>query len=424
MPTSDTDAIDEVSRAAFELLLKEPFYAHVFAGMPRNVSREVATLGLSWDGQQISLQINPDYFLKAVNKKHRAGIIKQEILHVCFRHLFRERGRDRELFSIAADLVVTQLSKPWPLPEGYPALADFPELNLSPDGTVEDYYASLKKLLDQMLQAGYRRDSANDTESLDSTLRWAIDIVCPKSAERLAQMLHDAAKRPIDNGWVEGHGEMQLAGRYALGNLLLRARDRLPPHQWGTIPASLQSELALILAERQPKLDWKRVVRIFCASSGRTRIRHTIKRISKRYGTRPGIKVQRLKRLLVAIDTSGSIDDRLLKDFFVEIHGIWRLGATVVVVECDAQVQGYYEYHGKPPSMVKGGGGTAFEPVFEWMRTQRPFDGVLYLTDGYGDAPMTRPNCKLLWVLSGNRNDHSLPFGPSVEIPSTQGTSK
>ena len=42
-PVSESQVDDEVSRAAFSLLLKEPFYAHVLAGMPREVTERVAT---------------------------------------------------------------------------------------------------------------------------------------------------------------------------------------------------------------------------------------------------------------------------------------------------------------------------------------------------------------------------------------------
>ena len=38
---------DEISRAAFDLLIKEPFYAHVLAGMSRLVTEQVATMGLA-----------------------------------------------------------------------------------------------------------------------------------------------------------------------------------------------------------------------------------------------------------------------------------------------------------------------------------------------------------------------------------------
>ena len=46
---------DEISKAAFSLLLKEPFYAHVLAGMPREVTERVRTAAVAWNGQHVSL---------------------------------------------------------------------------------------------------------------------------------------------------------------------------------------------------------------------------------------------------------------------------------------------------------------------------------------------------------------------------------
>lgn len=458
---NESQALDEISRAAFALLLKEPFYAHILAGMPREASDTVKTTGTAWDGQQVRLRVNPEFFVGDLTVTQRTGVLKHEILHVAFRHVFRGADRDAQVFSVAADLVVNQLVKPYPLPDGYPTLADFPDLGLEPDKSVDDYYAALMKLVREMRQAGFQGDEASDGQDGDEDAEgddgdqqaasgsqssgsrskgkpvkggkgkarggdaggvpdWAGGTSAPKSAAALAKLLGKESGRGDDSGWHDGNDGVSAAGRYAVGNLLLRARERMPPHQWGTMPAALISQLELILAERQPKVDWKRMVRIFCASSGRSRIRHTIKRISKRYGTRPGIKVQRLQRLLVAVDTSGSIDQKMLEEFFAEIHGTWKVGATVVIVECDAEVQRSYDYRGKPPTAVKGGGGTEFEPVFKWMREQRPFDGVLYLTDGYGPAPSSRPSCKLLWVISEGGSTEVLPFGPTVRIPAAQ----
>jgi predicted metal-dependent peptidase len=458
---SESQALDEISRAAFVLLLKEPFYAHILAGMPREATDTVKTTGTAWDGQQVRLRVNPEFFVDGLTAPQRTGVLKHEILHVAFRHVFRGADRDAKVFSVAADLVVNQLVKPHPLPDGYPTLHDFPDLRLEPDKSVDDYYGILMQLLREMQQAGFGGDKQGDGPNGDDDANgddgdsqgdsanqsgrgksrskagkggegrtpsgaaaggpeWAGSTSAPKSAAALAKFLGDQEGRGDDSGWHDGNDGVSAAGRYAVGNLLLRARERMPPHQWGTMPAALISQLELILAERQPKVDWKRMVRIFCASSGRSRIRHTIKRISKRYGTRPGIKVQRLQRLLVALDTSGSIDQKMLEEFFTEIHGTWKVGATVVIVECDAEVQRSYDYRGKPPTAVAGGGGTEFEPVFAWMRKQRPFDGVLYLTDGYGPAPSTRPNCKLLWVISEDGSTEALPFGPTVRIPTSK----
>ena len=143
---SESQALDELSRAAFALLLKEPFYAHVLAGMPREASDAVKTTGTAWDGQQVRLRVNPDFFIDGLTATQRTGVLKHEILHVAFRHVFRGADRDSKVFSVAADLVVNQLVKPHPLPDGYPTLADFPDLGLKPGKSVDDYYGVLMHL--------------------------------------------------------------------------------------------------------------------------------------------------------------------------------------------------------------------------------------------------------------------------------------
>jgi predicted metal-dependent peptidase len=49
---------------------------------------------------------------------------------------------------------------------------------------------------------------------------------------------------------------------------------------------------------------------------------------------------------------------------------------------------------------------------------------MLYLTDGYGPEPTTRPNCKLLWVFPESNEEYfdefgapeTLPFGPNIQL--------
>ena len=449
-PVSESQVDDEVSRAAFSLLLKEPFYAHVLAGMPREVTERVATAAVSWNGQQVKLLVNPEFFLKALTPNQRVAVLKHEVLHVAFRHLFRQADRDPQIDNLAADLVVNQVVAPWPLPKGAVLLESFPDLKLQPDQTTEQYYASLMKIYREMVRHGFggkddsgEGDEGGEGDGDGSTGKgkasakkkkpatgskggsaglpdWAKKTSAPQSAGAIGSFLGEGG-RGDHSVWAAGGDSLATAaGRYAIGSVLIRARERMPAHQWRTLSAAMQSLLAALIEERQPKLDWRRTLRIFCGASGKTRIRHSMKRVSKRYGTRPGIRIQRLQRLLVAVDTSGSIDQTLLEEFFTEIHGVWRAGATVTIIECDAAVKRHYEYRGKMPEGVMGGGGTEFEPVFRWMQEGRSFDGCLYLTDGCGPAPTTRPNCRLLWVLPGGGDstaESDLPFGATIQIP-------
>jgi predicted metal-dependent peptidase len=416
-------AEEQLARTGFDLLLKEPFYAHLLGTMPRKVTQAIDTAAISWDGNQVVIQINPDFFLNKLKTRSpiqtdnlRMAVIKHLLLHVVFRHLFRQADRNEKIYDLAADLVVNQLVSPLPLPDGFLTLDDFPELNLEPDQTLDYYYEKLQMLLNKMSKPGGKDDQPGDESSEGSD--WE-QTGAPKSASALSKYINSPASD--DHGsWSDGSNQLHdNMARHAVEGSILTAKDRTSTSAWGSMPAQIMAQLSEIQETRQPKLDWKRALRIFCAATGKTRIRHTVKRVSKRFGTRPGVKIQRFQRLLIAIDTSGSVDDEMLDDFFTEIHGIWQAGASVTIVECDAEIHRNYEYTGKPPKTVEGRGGTEFEPVFQWMQQQRCFDGLLYLTDGYAPAPTTPPSCRMLWVVPEDcaPDIEELPFGNTLSIP-------
>jgi predicted metal-dependent peptidase len=201
---------------------------------------------------------------------------------------------------------------------------------------------------------------------------------------------------------------------------LLRARDHSASKGWGNLPAEIRTELDAIAQRRKPQIDWKRTLRLFASSGYRTEVVATQRRMSKRFGTFPGIRIRRKQRLAVVIDTSGSIGEDVLEVFFREIHGIWKNDAEVMVVECDADVQATYPYKGKTTPAVKGGGGTSFDPALAWVSSPRngTFDACIYLTDGYASAPEARPRCPMLWVITagGLVGDH-LKFGRVIQLP-------
>jgi predicted metal-dependent peptidase len=119
----------------------------------------------------------------------------------------------------------------------------------------------------------------------------------------------------------------------------------------------------------------------------------------------------------VAVDTSGSISSHELSIFFQEIDEIWRQGALVTVVECDAKVQAHYRYDGKAPAKINGRGGTAFDPIFSFInQSVVRYDGCIYLSDGEAQKPKIRPRCRLLWVITANGTTLNTDFGRTVVL--------
>lgn len=67
------------------------------------------------------------------------------------------------------------------------------------------------------------------------------------------------------------------------------------------------------------------------------------------------------------------------------------------------------------PSHMKGGGGTQFAPAFDWVEQNLHSEpeGLVYLTDGYGDFPEHPPTYPVLWALYGILPE-SCPWGTAV----------
>ena len=369
------DINEEISRCIIKMLLKEPFYAHFLSGVIREVTDKVPTAAVGFKSGKIALYVNENFFLKELRSMtERVAVIKHETLHIIFKHLFRMKTKtyDNQLFNIAADIVVNQLIAPWKLPDSAVTLETFPELKLPKDKSVEWYYENLKK------------NASKDSEYKKRLM------------EISEQGTHSDHKM-----WGENENFSMEVVETEVDRMIIQAKDRTPKKDHGTIPLGIKSLIQSIIEKRNPQIDWKRALKLFSSTSRRTRVYHTMKRFSKRFGTRPGIKIKRFQKLAVAIDTSGSINIDDFNTFFSEIHSMWKFGAEVDVLECDADVQKKYSYRGRTPEFVHGGGGTSFDPVFEHIRSNRfeRYDGCIYLTDGYAPEPKIKPPCKVFGVL-------------------------
>ena len=425
-------ATHELGRTIVTLLLKEPFYGHLLGGLVRRVSEDVPTAAVALTSRGPELIVNPLFFIKELNTKERVAVIKHEALHIIFRHLYRKpkKNADLELFNIAADIVVNQLIAPWPLPETGVTLKTFPDYDLRPDQTVEWYYDKLLKLKKAALKQNNAQSGNNGNGSGSGSTDEADNA--PQSMEALKRML-DQTSHSDHSLWAASGGTEGADGEPMSQTLIdalevdierhvIRARNRMPVSQWGSIPLDIQTELQSIEQNRKPKVDWRRTLRLFANSGYRTTLVPTNRRMSKRFNTFPGTRVKREKHVAVVIDTSGSISMDQLELFSAEIHGIWRSGADVHIIECDASVQRTYPYKGKPLDNVQGGGGTSFDPAFEWLKNMRNgrFDACIYLTDGVAGAPTIRPRCPVMWVLTDHLSStEHLKFGRIITLPPT-----
>ncbi len=395
------DIQQEISRCINQMLIKEPFYAHLLSGVVRIYTEEIPTAAVGVKDNYIALYINSEFFFKELHTfSERVAVIKHETLHLLFRHIFRDaKFKNHELLNIAADLVVNQYIGSWTLPEFAITLATFPDLKLREKETMDYYYNALVKL----------KNEGNES--------------APKSLAALNAMSGES-KNGDHSKWIingsqsaEGAGTSSAILNDMLGQKIVDALKRTPTRMHGTLPGELLNYIKS-LERTKPGVDWKRLLRLFASTNGRSYVAHTMKRISKRYGTRPGIKIKRQWKLAVVIDTSGSIDEITLQLFLNEINHVYRCGADVTIIQCDAAVQSVEAYKPNMSIKVKGGGGTNFDPGLSFIKTSKSnYSGVIYFTDGYASAPTIKIKQPLIWVITpeGDLGDH-LVYGKKIQI--------
>jgi predicted metal-dependent peptidase len=123
--------------------------------------------------------------------------------------------------------------------------------------------------------------------------------------------------------------------------------------------------------------------------------------------------------LVVAIDTSGSINDELLGAFLDEFKSIMQSFPSIAIelIIADAKVHAHYTFQGASEIdfALKGGGGTDYRPTFEYIEANLPMSSMLlYFTDGDGIFPRIPPPYEVIWALSQKKN--KIPFGRGLLI--------
>lgn len=188
--------------------------------------------------------------------------------------------------------------------------------------------------------------------------------------------------------------------------------------QWGSIPGNM---VELIKKAAEGKIDYRNVLRMFRSSILSQRRRLTRMRPSRRFiFEQMGSRYEFITRLLIAIDTSGSVGSEELARYFRVITTFFKYGVQEIdVLMFDHALQGKplkldEAKKNKTQFEVKGRGGTCFQVPIDYVKEHPGYDGLIIITDGYAPTPDVPPHlkAKLLWVIdnedSYNHNFKSL----------------
>lgn len=459
-----------VSKAGKDLMISEPFYGFYLLHLNKRFSEKVPTAGVYLQGINTGLDINEEFWYSQPENV-RVGILKHELLHICFFHLHnRSRFPDHQLYNIAADLEINQYIKREDLPQDGMFLDTFKDIQLEPFKGTQYYYDKLRENLqkprnpnnkyscqsqqngqgqqgqgqgqgqnqsNQQGQSGQNQGQGNSQQSNKGQGNQS-DPNCPihgkgqgagsGGGQYRDNTLDKVYQQPMHETWKNfdelSESEKKLVKRQV--DHVLKEAAKVTKKSQGHIPGELKQYIDELMETKAPVFDWKAYLRRFMGGSQEIYTKKTRRKLSRRFVENPGLKIKKKQHLMVAIDTSGSIDQFELGEFFSEVYHIWKTGTEITIVECDARIGDVYKYKGKFRGHISGGGGTSFQPVIDYFNERsRIFTSLVYFTDGFAGTP-TKPSKQMMWVISSNgRKDYDgkLP-GFVIQIPPTDGKSK
>lgn len=365
---------DSLTRAVIRLFQKERFYAELVLRMNRIVSSRVPTAGVCIK-DTIELHVNPEFFNEQSShpdNDQQVAILMHECAHIFNDHIPRMKEFAPEIYAkkqdwpdtiinsakhkvlnIAADLAINP---------GIPAIPEggmFPkQFDLKDGETVEWYAENLKdneklKELTEFDGHSLWNESEGSKEELREKIKNAVKVAAEKTREA---------------------GKMTAENELLVDRFLNQGRD------------------------------WKKDLSRFAARTIEVALESSKKKRNRRYGIMyPGIvKIEQL-HIGVALDTSGSISDEALNQFMAEVANIAKY-ATVTVVEADTEVKASYLFDSKKTYKVKGRGGTAYQPAFDFFTEETDVDGVIYFGDmDCFDEILNKPKYPVMWAIIGNQ---------------------
>jgi predicted metal-dependent peptidase len=369
------NARDKLIKARTQLVLDQPFFGSLALRLILAEDEKAATAYTNG----VVLGYNRA-FIKDLSLEETKWLVAHEVMHLACLHHTRRANRDPCRWNVAADYAIN----------GLLSEAGFK----TPAGCLIDYRYN------------------------------------GKSAEAIYAMCTDPGQdkdRPGSDGHNNLPGEIRDAPGSASDKKQTEAKCQVNVAQAaqqaksiGNLPAGLSQLIEDIL---HPKLDWAVLLRHFVEQS--TRNDYSWLPPSRRYLFQgiylPSLNSKELGRIVIAVDTSGSIDTVALAQFSAEISAVLEQYDTMIdVVYCDTQIQGHEQIDRQAlPLKLKpvGGGGTDFRPVFDWVERQgvQPCC-VVYLTDlECNRFSEHAPDYPVLWVQTG-QHGQSVPFGEIVKM--------
>jgi predicted metal-dependent peptidase len=399
-----------IDRAKVNLLLAHPFFSVLALRMRYEETDAIPTA--STDG--VTIRYNPD-FVGKLSLSAAVGLICHEVLHVGLLHPFRRAWRDPHLWNNACDYAVN----------GVLRAATNPSIEL-PEGALYD--ARFEKMCAEEIYSILERENAgNGGKSAQNGTPSGGGNGAPRNGQGQGQPDPNGKGGGKPEGYGDGWGNVTDPVAAATADQMREAEQNArqmviaaanAAKQAGKLPAGMERTVDEAI---KPVVRWRDVLRVFLSELAHND--YTWRYPNQRYiGTGlylPSLRNEEMGAVVLAVDTSGSIDADAINQFASEIQDILSFSKLPVkVIYCDSAVAGVQELQEGEPLKPKGGGGTDFRPVFKYIeREEIDCKALVYYTDGEcWSFPSGEQDYPTIWAVTGYNRSFKPPFGEVINI--------
>lgn len=364
-----------LTKARTHLVLEHPFIGSIALGMlmrlmtPEEEFMFAMTKGTpTADVEGVRIRFS-ESFVNALSDQQLVFLVAHECFHPMLEHNYRLQDRDPRKWNRACDYVINQLLVDEQIGEFILGVCFDPVIYEQGGGTSEGIYNILPNNPSAVEGIGEDIIQADEETSKQALAEWKIKVAQAAQTAKIMGKLSANMARLVDQ--------------------LLEAR-----------------------------VDWREVLKRF-VQSAKVDTR-TFARPARRFICQdlymPTVAGESMGELVFAIDMSGSIAQDVCNQFAAECAQVFEDFSPqklhLIFFSSDVCAHDVLEPDDEFKFNARGGGGTAFSPVFQYVRENNINPaGIIFLTDlecnDYGEPP----DCPVLWV---STKKNSAPFGEVV----------
>lgn len=452
------------------VLTKYPFIGSIALRMEMVPVRDIRVRTACTDGNSVYFDIA---FLSSLTFEEQTFVLAHEVWHAVMMHLVRRQNRNPMLFNIATDKEVNYMLQK----DGFIAPKEllFPTKEEEGKCAEEIYEMLVKNMKSQQnnMDSGSSGSSQSSSQQDQQDKHSNSSNRSRKSANGSGQSGKDGNKtgefkgqfdkhvydgmedgQPSSNGQngsngqtkdgdSESNGYSELTDKYGkvgfdsdyqpkvskdfadkMRETIVSEAQRIEKMK-GNLPAHIKE---LVKKCMTPQLKWQEILAQFITKTYNSGVRSWLP--PNRRHVYNGLYIQSRQaakiKACVVIDTSGSTySDR--QTFLTELNGLVKsFGQYELTIMCaDAEVASCNTYTQDDDLDIEsngfemaGGGGTSFCPAFDYViDNQIDCDCLIYLTDGYGDAPKKNPiGIPVLWVITKDGTEKFCDWGQKIKF--------